>query len=41
MGGLLMVLTLSRIDCRALIRMIVAGTAWGLSLSTGFFIIAL
>jgi hypothetical protein len=36
MGGLLMVLTLSRIDCRALIRMIVAGTAWGLSLSTGF-----
>jgi hypothetical protein len=36
-----MVLSLSRIDCRALICMIVAGTAWGLSLSTGFFIIAL
>ncbi len=34
-------LTLSRIDCRALMRMIVAGTVWGLSLSAGFFIIAL
>jgi hypothetical protein len=31
----------SRIDCRGLIRMIVAGTAWGLTLSTGFFIVAL
>ena len=34
-----MVLTLSRIDCRGSIRMIVA--AWGLTLSTGFFIVAL
>lgn len=36
-----MVLTLSRIDYRGLIRMIVAGAAWGLTLSTGFFIVAL
>ena len=36
-----MVLTLSRIDCRGSIRMIVAGAAWGLTLSTGLFIVAL
>lgn len=36
-----MVLMPSRFDCRGLIRMIVAGTAWGLTLSTGFFIVAL
>jgi hypothetical protein len=36
-----MVLTLSRVDCRGPIRMIVAGAAWGLTLSTGFFIVAL
>ena len=36
-----MVLMPSRVDCRGLARMIVAGTAWGLTLSTGFFIVAL
>lgn len=36
-----MLLALSRIDCRGLIRMIVAGAAWGVTLSTVFFIVAL
>jgi hypothetical protein len=35
-----MVLTLSRIDCRGLIRLD-RRPAWGLTLSTGFFIVAL
>jgi len=41
MGGSLIVLMPSHIDCCGLIRMIVAGTAWGLTLSTSFFIVAL
>ena len=36
-----MLLAVSHIDCRALARMFVAGSAWGLTLSVGFFIIAL
>jgi hypothetical protein len=36
-----MVLAVSRIDCRTLARMVAAGSAWGLTLSAGFFIIAL
>jgi len=36
-----MVLTLPRIYCRGLICMIVAGTAWGLTLFMSFFIVAL